>query len=78
MQKRSTYLFVKSRVVSDSILDVEVPAPVHYHHRQGQGEEPDDEDAGLTIASIQQAEHGQEEQEPQEDVQIPAQQIIIH
>ena len=56
-----TNLFFKNRIVSICIFIVEVPAPVHHDHPQGGGQEHNDEDAGLVVAAIEQAQHGQQE-----------------
>ena len=65
-----TDLFLEDRVVSVCILGIAVPAPVHYHHTQGGGQEHYDEDAGPRVAAIQQTEHGQQQQQAQEDIQV--------
>ena len=66
-----TYLFLKDRVVSMSILGVAEPAPVHDHHAQGGGQEPNDEEAGLGVAAIEQAKQRQQQQQSQENIQVP-------
>ena len=62
---------MKYRIVTPSILGVEVPAPVGYHHCQGGGQEHNDEEAGLGVATIEETQHGQEQQQSKEDVQVP-------
>ena len=66
-----TNLFIKDRVVYDCILVVEVPEPVHDHHHQGGSQEHNHTDAGLRVTTKQKTEHGEYEQEPHADVQIP-------
>ena len=64
-------MFLKDRVVSICILGVAEPAPVHNHHTAGGGQEHNDEDAGPGVAAIQQTQHGHQQQQPQEDIQVP-------
>ena len=73
----TNYLFLKDRIVPPSILGVEVPAPVGYHHCQGGGQEHNDEEAGLGVATIEETQHGQEQQQSKEDVQVPEYELIV-
>ena len=50
---------------------VEIPDPVGDQDGEGEGEEDDQEDGLQGVAAVQEAEHGDEEQEAQGDVQIP-------
>ena len=59
-------------MVSPCILCIKVPTPVYYDHSQGEGKEPNDEKDRLRVAAIEEAQHGQEQQQPKEDVQVPA------
>ena len=66
-----THLFLKDRIVSPYVFRVKVPTPVDYDHSQWEGKEPNDEKDRLRIAAIEEAQHGQEQQQAKEDVQVP-------
>ena len=55
--KRWTNLIIIDRQVLTNIAGVGVPAPVGDHHRQGGGDEDCDGEAGVGVATIQEAEH---------------------
>ena len=69
--KMCTHLLFKHGVMGGNEVCVEIPDPVSYEDSEGQGEEDDQEDGVERVASVQETQHGDEEEETQGDVQIP-------
>ena len=69
--KMCTHLLLKHGVMGGNEVCVEIPDPVSYEDGEGQGEEDDQEDGVERVASVQETQHGDEEEETQGDVQIP-------
>ena len=63
-------LFIKQRQFTSSKLGVEVPAPVGDNYGQGEGQEDYDEETGVRVGAIHEAEHCQEKQQAEENVQV--------
>ena len=66
----STDLVFKHGIVVGDEVDVDVPGPVGDHHHQGEDEEEDEEVRGLGVGPVQQAEHRDQEENSQCDVEI--------
>ena len=69
--KMCTHLLFKHGVMGGNEVCVEIPDPVSYEDGEGQGKEDDQEDGVERVASVQETQHGDEEEETQGDVQIP-------
>ena len=67
----STDLVFKHGIVVGDEVDVDVPGPVGDDDHQGQDEEEDEEVGRLRVAAVQQAEHGDQEDDAESDVQVP-------
>ena len=65
------HLFLKDRGVSSGIFFVKVAQPVGDQNCQWKCEKHNDEGTWLGVAAVEKAQHGQEEQEPKEDIQVP-------
>ena len=68
--RASTHLIFEDRGVLADEVDVDVPGPVGDDDHQGQDEEEDEEVGRLRVAAVQQAEHGDQEEDTQCDVKI--------
>ena len=66
----STDLVFKHGIVVGDEVDVDVPGPVGDDDDQGEDEEEDEEVRGLGVGPVQQAEHGDQEEDTQCDVKI--------
>ena len=70
--RASTHLIFEDRGVLADEVDVDVPGPVGDDDDQGEDEEEDEEVGGLGVGPVQQAEHGDQEEDTQCDVEISA------
>ena len=67
----TTHLLFKHGVMGGNEVSVEIPDPVSYEDGEGQDEEDDQEERVEWVAPVQEAQHRDEEEETQGDVQIP-------
>ena len=65
------YLIFKHGILMTDEVHVDIPGPVADHHHQTEDEEEDEEVGGLGVGSVQQAEHGDQHDDAEGDVQVP-------